>query len=239
MAVPYKNKPDNKKKQIAEMFNNVSGKYDFLNHLLSLGIDKWWRKKAIKLFKQREGTCHLDIATGTGDFAFEAFKLKPKSIVGVDISAGMLSKAKEKFRKKKTNIKVSFEEGDGEHLNFPNDTFNTMTVGFGVRNFENLELGLREMHRVLAPKGQLMILEFSKPRKSPFKQLYHFYFWKVVPFIGRIVSKDDSAYHYLPESVMEFPDGQDFLSILDYTGYKNLKQHSLFFGIATIYEASK
>ncbi|MBN2667736.1 MAG: bifunctional demethylmenaquinone methyltransferase/2-methoxy-6-polyprenyl-1,4-benzoquinol methylase UbiE [Bacteroidales bacterium] len=221
------------------MFNNISAKYDFLNHLLSMGIDKLWRKKAVKIISQKKVDLLLDIATGTGDFALSALKLNPKKIVGVDISEGMLLKGKEKIIHKRLDDIISFELGDSEALQFDDNYFDAITVGFGVRNFEHLEIGLTEMLRVLKPGGQVAILEFSKPRKFPIKQLYHFYFINILPAIGRLVSKDASAYTYLPESVQEFPDGEDFIAILNKIGYNNAKQFPVSFGIATIYHADK
>jgi len=221
------------------MFNRISKKYDFLNHFLSMGIDKLWRKKAIRLLSEKPVESLLDIATGTGDFAIEALKLNPKQVIAADISEGMLQVGKDKVKKKKIDHIISFELGDAENLRFENDSFDAITVGFGVRNFENLEKGLADMYRVLKPSGQVAILEFSKPRKFPIKQLYHFYFLNILPFVGRIVSKDASAYTYLPESVQEFPDGQKFLNIMEKIGYKNIKQHPVSFGIASIYMGEK
>ena len=221
------------------MFNRISKKYDFLNHFLSMGIDKLWRKKAIRLLSEKPVESLLDIATGTGDFAIEALKLNPKQVIAADISEGMLQVGKDKVKKKKIDHIISFELGDAENLRFENDSFDAITVGFGVRNFENLEKGLADMYRVLKPNGQVAILEFSKPRKFPIKQLYHFYFLNILPFVGRIVSKDASAYTYLPESVQEFPDGQKFLNIMEKIGYKNIKQHPVSFGIASIYMGEK
>jgi len=239
LALPYKNKTESKKEQVALMFNRISKRYDFLNHFLSMGIDKLWRKKAIRLLSDKPVESLLDIATGTGDFAIEALKLNPKQIIGSDISEGMLQVGKQKVKKKKLDNIISFELGDAENLRFENDSFDAITVGFGVRNFENLEKGLADMHRVLKPNGQVAILEFSKPKKFPIKQLYHFYFLNILPFVGRIVSKDASAYTYLPESVQEFPDGERFLEIMKKVGYKNPKQYPVSFGIASIYMGEK
>jgi demethylmenaquinone methyltransferase/2-methoxy-6-polyprenyl-1,4-benzoquinol methylase len=239
LALPYKNKTESKKEQVALMFNSISKRYDFLNHFLSMGIDKLWRKKAIRLLSNKSVEKLLDIATGTGDFAIEALKLNPKQIIGADISDGMLQVGKEKVKKKKIDHIISFELGDAENLNFTDNTFDAITVGFGVRNFENLEKGLADMYRVLKPKGQVAILEFSKPKSFPIKQLYHFYFLNILPFIGRMISKDSSAYTYLPESVQEFPDGELFLNIMNKIGYRNTKQYSVSFGIASIYIGEK
>lgn len=239
MALPYKENTDNKKKQVATMFNNISHRYDFLNHLLSMGIDKLWRKKAVRLLSQRPVKRLLDIASGTGDFAISGLKLKPEQIIGSDISEGMLKVAKEKIKKKGLTDIISFELGDAEDIKHEDKSFDAITVGFGVRNFENLEKGLSEMHRVIKDGGQVAILEFSKPRQFPIKQFYNFYFLRILPLIGKMVSKDASAYTYLPESVQEFPDGQDFVDIMQKVGYKNIKQYPVTFGIASIYWGEK
>lgn len=238
-VIPYKEDKGTKKEQVATMFNNISKKYDFLNHFLSLGIDIIWRKKAIKLLKQQQPKQILDIATGTGDFAIAALKLNPEKVTGVDISEGMLNVGKEKIKSKNLENKIELQLGDSENLNFKDNTFDAYTVGFGVRNFENLEKGLSEMLRVLKPNGSAIILEFSKPKKFPTKQLYNFYFNNILPGIGRLFSKDSSAYTYLPESVNAFPDGEDFIQILTKLGYKNPKIITLMFGIASIYKANK
>ena len=239
MALPYKENTDNKKKQVAQMFNNISVRYDFLNHLLSLGIDKLWRKRAISLLKNRPVEDLLDIASGTGDFAVAGLKLNPKRVIGSDISEGMLNVGKEKIKKKGLENIISFELGDAEDIKHPEHSFDAITVGFGVRNFENLEKGLSEMHRVLRNNGQVAILEFSKPKTFPIKQLFNFYFLKILPLIGKMLSKDASAYTYLPESVQEFPDGENFLDIMEDVGYRNVKQYPVTFGIASIYWGEK
>lgn len=238
-VVPYKEEVGSKKEQVATMFNNISKKYDFLNHFLSLGIDIVWRKKAIKLLKPTSPKQILDIATGTGDFAIAALKINPTKVTGIDISEGMLNVGKQKIKEKGLEDKIELALGDSENLNFNDSTFDAYTVGFGVRNFENLEKGLSEMLRVLKPNGTAVILEFSKPKKFPIKQLYNFYFNKILPGIGKLVSKDSSAYTYLPESVDAFPDGSDFLQILTKLGYKDVKAIPLMFGIASIYKANK
>lgn len=239
MALPYKENTDNKKKQVATMFNNISHRYDFLNHLLSMGIDKLWRKKAIKLLNNRPVKRLLDIASGTGDFAISGLKLKPIQVIGSDISEGMLKVGKEKVKKKGLSDIITFELGDAEDIKHEDKSFDAITVGFGVRNFENLEKGLSEMYRVLKDNGQVAILEFSKPRQFPIKQFYNFYFLRILPLIGKMVSKDASAYTYLPESVQEFPDGQEFVTIMEKLGYKNIKQYPVTFGIASIYWGEK
>lgn len=238
-VIPYKENTETKKEQVATMFNNISHKYDFLNHFLSLGIDILWRKKAIRLLKPSQPKIILDVATGTGDFAIEALKLDPTQIIGVDISEGMLNVGKEKMKAKGVDNIISLEVGDSEDLRFETNFFDAYTVAFGVRNFENLEKGLSEMLRVLKPNGTAIILEFSKPKKFPIKQLYHFYFNKILPGIGNLISKDNAAYTYLPESVYAFPDGVNFTSLLSKIGYKNAQAIPLMFGIATIYKANK
>ncbi len=239
MATPYKNNSDSKKEQVASMFNNISHRYDFLNHFLSMGIDKSWRKKAVRILSKQKVDCLLDIASGTGDFAIAALKLKPKRIIGADISEGMLRVGEEKIAKKGFQDIINFQLGDSENLKFESESFDAITVGFGVRNFENLEQGLSEMFRVLKKDGQVAILELSKPRTFPFKQIYNFYFNSILPSIGKLISKDILAYRYLPESVQEFPDGEDFLNILNQLGYRDTKEYRLTFGVASIYYAKK
>jgi demethylmenaquinone methyltransferase/2-methoxy-6-polyprenyl-1,4-benzoquinol methylase len=238
-VIPYKDKDASKKQQVEEMFDNISKKYDFLNHFLSMGIDVLWRKKAIKMLKPYKPKIILDVATGTGDFAIESMVLNPEKVIGIDLSEGMLSVGREKLKKKKLDSVIELLKGDSENLPFNDNYFDAYTVGFGVRNFENLEKGLSEMLRVLKPKGQAVILEFSKPKKFPVKQLYNFYFKYILPGIGNTISKDKAAYTYLPESVIAFPEGDDFLAILRKTGYTNVSAHSLLFGIATIYRGEK
>ena len=238
-VIPYKEKTAGKKEQVATMFNNISKKYDFLNHFLSLGIDILWRKKAIKMLQKSQPKQILDIATGTGDFAIEALKLNPIKVTGIDISEGMLSVGKEKIKAKGVDHIISLELGDSENLRFDDNYFDAYTVGFGVRNFENLKKGLSEMLRVLKPNGTAIILEFSKPKAFPIKQIYNFYFNAMLPGIGKLVSKDNAAYTYLPESVDAFPDGKDFTKILSEIGYQNITETRLMFGIASIYKANK
>jgi demethylmenaquinone methyltransferase/2-methoxy-6-polyprenyl-1,4-benzoquinol methylase len=222
------------------MFNNISKTYDFLNHFLSLGIDIIWRKQAIKELIKDQPQTILDVATGTGDFAFEALAmLKPKKIIGVDISQGMLEIADQKIIKRNKSEVFEVRLGDSEKLLFDDDTFDAVTVAYGVRNFENLEKGIADMLRVLKPGGKAVILEFSKPKTFPIKQLYHFYFNYVTPTVGKIFSKDASAYTYLPESVNAFPDGKRFTDLMDKVGYKNTKAKPLAFGICSIYTGNK
>jgi len=238
-VVPYSENKKSKKEQVATMFDNISQSYDLLNHTLSFGIDILWRRKAIRMLKPFAPKTVLDIATGTGDFALEALRLKPSKIVGIDISKGMLDVGKKKIKKRGLTDIIELKEGDSENLAFEDNIFDVLTVGFGVRNFENLEKGLSEMYRVTKKGGHLMIIEFSKPAKFPIKQLYNFYFNSILPKIGKIVSKDNAAYKYLPESVAAFPDGQSFLKILNNVGYKKAKCIPLTFGISSIYWARK
>jgi demethylmenaquinone methyltransferase/2-methoxy-6-polyprenyl-1,4-benzoquinol methylase len=238
-VVPYKDKQDSKKDQVAEMFNNISPKYDLLNHVLSLGIDIIWRKKAIKFLKKDQPKLILDIATGTGDFAIEALVLNPDKIIGVDISEGMLSEGKKKMIKRGLQDKIEMQLGDSEGLLFEDNKFDAVIVSFGVRNFENLEKGLADMYRVLKPGGKTVILEFSKPKGFPMKQAYAFYSSKILPQVGKIVSKDNSAYTYLPESVQAFPDGEDFLLVLKKVGFHSTVCKPLTFGISSIYIGQK
>ena len=221
------------------MFDNIAPRYDFLNHFLSLGIDKIWRRKAIRILSEFKPGFLLDVATGTGDFAIAAAKIKPAKIVAFDISEQMLNVGRIKAEKIGLSKLIEFKKGDSESMPFPDQAFDAITVAFGVRNFENLEKGLCEFRRVLKPNGVAVILEFSKPKCFPFKQLYFFYFFTILPFVGRLVSKDRSAYSYLPESVKVFPDDQKFLTILRSCGFSRSKQKRLSFGIATIYIAQK
>ena len=236
---PYNKANASKKEEVEEMFDNISGKYDFLNHFLSLGIDKLWRKKAIKILKEFQPKVIMDMATGTGDFAVEALKLNPERVVGVDISNGMLEVGRKKMRKKGVEQIVEMVQGDSENLTFEDATFDAFTVGFGVRNFQNLDAGLTEMLRVLKPGGIGLILEFSKPKKFPVKQYFKFHSKYIIPTIGKAISKDKAAYKYLPESVAAFPEGQAFMNIMSDVGYNNLKSKIVGGGIATIYYGVK
>jgi demethylmenaquinone methyltransferase / 2-methoxy-6-polyprenyl-1,4-benzoquinol methylase len=239
-VLPYT--PDrSKKEQVAEMFNNIAHSYDFLNHFFSLGIDKIWRKKAIKMLREEAPQKVLDVATGTGDFAMEAVRmnLASEKIIGVDISEGMLAKGREKIAAKGWQERIELRLGDSENLPFEPASFDGIMVAFGVRNFQNLQLGLTDMARVLKPNGTLIVLEFSKPKNFPMKQLFGFYFKVIMPGIGRLVSKDHRAYTYLPESVNAFPEGEEFLSILKKCGYSQCTRRPVGGGIATIYKAKK
>ena len=236
---PYGDDRTSKKQEVATMFNNISAKYDFLNHFLSLGIDKLWRRRAIKELKSIKPKRMLDIATGTGDFALEALKINPNNIIGVDISEGMLKVGMVKMKSKQVDHIISLRLGDSENLPFENEAFDAITVGFGVRNFENLEKGLSEMLRVLKPGGKAVVLEFSKPKSFPIKQLFSFYSNYFIPFFGKLFSKDQRAYSYLPESVKVFPEGQAFRDILIQVGFENVASFTVSGGIATIYSGTK
>lgn len=239
-VTPYRDSEASKKEQVATMFNNISGTYDFLNHFLSLGVDVLWRKMAIRELIQDKPKIILDVATGTGDFAFESIKiLKPKKISGVDISEGMLAVAREKIARRNLQDIFEVSMGDSEKLLFEDNQFDAVTVAYGVRNFEHLENGLADMLRVLKPSGKAVILEFSKPKVFPVKQAYNFYFKYITPSIGKLLSKDASAYSYLPESVAAFPDGTHFTELMEKVGFQNTKWRPLAFGICSIYTGTK
>lgn len=236
---PYNNEATSKKEEVAEMFDNISKRYDFLNHFLSLGIDKIWRRKAIKKLRDLKPKRILDIATGTGDFAIAALKLNPKEVIGVDISQGMLNVGIDKMKRKGVDSVITMKLGDSEELPFEDGYFDALTVGFGVRNYENLEKGLKDMLRVLRPGGMAVILEFSKPKKFPMKQAFGFYSKRIIPFFGKRISKDERAYAYLPESVAAFPEGKEFTDILEKIGYTKVSAQTVSGGIATIYSGTK
>jgi demethylmenaquinone methyltransferase/2-methoxy-6-polyprenyl-1,4-benzoquinol methylase len=228
-----------KKEEVAQMFNNISANYDFLNHFLSLGIDHLWRKRAVKQLKAAQPKMMLDLATGTGDFAIACLKLNPEKIIGMDISSGMLEVGKVKMKKRAFDHIIDMQLGDSENLPFDSNTFDAITVGFGVRNFENLEKGLSEMLRVLKPGGKAVVLEFSKPKTFPIKQLFGFYSKVMIPLFGKYISKDERAYSYLPESVAVFPEGAAFTAVLQKVGYQTQVPIRLSGGIASIYIGTK
>ena len=228
-----------KKQQVAQMFDDISGRYDFLNRLLSLGIDRGWRTKVRKALSEKQHGQILDVATGTADLAIELSKIPDSNIVGVDISAGMLKKGDVKIAKAGLQKSIRLQLADSESLPFDDATFDAVTVAFGVRNFENLQQGLNEMLRVTRPGGHLYILEFSKPKNRFFSGLYWFYFKKILPGVGKLVSSSVSAYSYLPRSVAAFPEGAVFAAIAKDCGAKSVLIKPLTFGVSTLYICEK
>ena len=220
---------------VASLFNSIANTYDFLNHVLSGGIDFYWRRRALKLLDNPFPKNILDVASGTGDFAIAAAKAGGKMIYGIDIAEKMLDIGKSKIRNKGLTGKIKLEIGKAEALIFEENSFDSAIVAFGVRNFENLEKGLSEMHRVVKTSGKILVLEFSKPKAFPIKQIYFFYFKRILPLLGKLISKHHEAYSYLPNTVMQFPEGDDFLKILNQTGFKETEQRRLTFGIASVY----
>ena len=238
--LPYENSKLGKKRQIARMFDSIAHRYDLLNRLLSFGFDKHWRKKALKELEGENVGHLLDVATGTGDFALNAISLGlARRVTGLDISQKMLYLARRKANKPEFAGKVDFREGDAENLPFENNTFDVVTVAFGVRNFENPDRGLSELLRVLKPNGKLIILELSQPKGFPIKQFYNFYSKRVLPYVGRVISADQSAYDYLPKSVAAFPQGKAFINLLTQSGYKNIRWTNLSFGTCSLYTGIK
>lgn len=235
---PY-NTDKSKKEEVAQMFNNISARYDFLNHFLSLGIDHIWRRKAVNKLREIQPKRILDLATGTGDFAIALLKLNPSQIIGMDISSGMLDVGKNKMKAKQVSHIIDMQLGDSENMPFEDGYFDAITVGFGVRNYEHLEKGLTEMLRVTRSGGKIVILEFSKPKRFPIKQAFGFYSRFIIPFFGKRISKDEKAYAYLPESVAAFPEGKAFTDILSKLGYKQVESTLVTGGIATIYTGIK
>lgn len=235
---PY-NDESSKKEQVEFMFDAIAPKYDLLNRILSLGIDISWRKKVIQIIKKEKSKFILDIATGTGDLAIALAKTDTTKIIGLDLSEQMLSFGREKIKNNRLDSKIDMIKGDSEQLEFPDNHFDAVTAAFGVRNFGNLNKGLAEMYRVTKKEGNLVILEFSKPTNKFFKTIYYFYFCYVLPFIGKLISKDSRAYTYLPESVEAFPSGNEFVKILEEIGFKTIKWIPLTFGISSIYWAKK
>ena len=236
---PYKSSSLSKKEQVAEMFDNVSGRYDLLNRLMTFGLDVSWRRQVVSIVAKKNPEKILDIATGTGDFAIMLAKLKPEKIIGLDLSKGMLEIGKNKVKAKKLDHIIEMVLGDSEQLPFKDDYFDAITVGFGVRNFEDIDKGLQEICRVLKPGGNFVVLETAQPEKFPMKQLYRFYAKYIIPVLGKILSKDKSAYTYLPESASKFPYGKIFNNILIKNGFNNATDKPLTFGVASIYTATK
>ena len=236
---PYKDSSLGKKEQVTQMFDTISGDYDGLNRVISFGIDIKWRKKVVNIVKESAPKTVLDIATGTGDLAINLAETDADKIVGLDISSGMLEIGKQKIKNKNLDSKIDMILGDSENMPFEDNTFDAVTVAFGVRNFETLENGLKEILRVLKPGGTFVILETSMPDKTPYKQGYNFYTKNILPLIGKTFSKDKTAYKYLCESASVFPYGEALNNILRKTGFKDVKDLPQTFGVATIYVSSK
>ncbi len=225
-----------KREEVRIMFDSIAWRYDFLNHFLSFGTDLRWRRKAINEIALRiKPDRILDLATGTCDLAIASLRLKPEKVTAIDISQRMLEEGRKKLYRKKLNQKIELMIGDSEELPFEDSIYDVVMVSFGIRNFEDYEAGLAEMYRVLKKGGAAMILEFSMPSKFPFKHIYSFYFHKILPFFGALFSKDKVAYNYLPDSVSSFPEGDDFLKLMEITGFRKLKQRRLTGGVASIY----
>ncbi|TWO33504.1 bifunctional demethylmenaquinone methyltransferase/2-methoxy-6-polyprenyl-1,4-benzoquinol methylase UbiE [Seonamhaeicola sediminis] len=236
---PYKDSTLGKKEQVTKMFDNISGDYDGLNRVISFGIDVKWRKKVVKLVNGTNPESILDIATGTGDLAINLAQTKASRIIGLDISSGMLEIGKAKVSSKSLDNRIEMVLGDSENMPFDDNTFDAITVAFGIRNFENLEKGLKEILRVLKPNGTFVILETSVPTKTVYKQGYKFYTKNILPLIGKVFSKDRSAYKYLSESASVFPYGEALNNILRKIGFINVEDFPQTFGVATIYKSSK
>lgn len=236
---PYADSELSKKQQVQQMFDNISGKYDLLNRILSMGIDKNWRKKVVQSVKKSNPKTVLDIATGTGDLAIQIAKETDAKISGFDLSFGMLEVGRKKVMEQNLTDRITMIQGDAEHMPFEDGSFDCITVAFGVRNFENLEKGLDEIYRVLKPGGRFLILEFSQPEAFPMKQLYSFYSKNILPQVGKKISKDASAYTYLPDSVKVFPYGKEMVKILKKSKFSQTTDKRLTFGIASIYDSLK
>ena len=238
-VTPYQDSDLGKKEQVTQMFDTISENYDGLNRVISFGIDIKWRKRVVAILKKKKPEMLLDIATGTGDLAINLVQTGAKKIVGLDISPGMLEVGKKKVLAKQMEKTIEMIEGDSENLPFEDNTFDAVTVAFGVRNFETLEKGLSEIYRVLKPTGTFVVLETSVPTKTPYKQGYHFYTKNILPRIGKLFSKDDSAYAYLSESASVFPHGENFNNILRKIGFIDVVNKPQTFGVASIYVATK
>jgi demethylmenaquinone methyltransferase / 2-methoxy-6-polyprenyl-1,4-benzoquinol methylase len=242
-AIPFllerKNEVMAEKEKVRKLFDDISGRYDFLNHFLSFGIDRRWRKKFVRVLAGSPPRRILDVATGTGDLAIAMAGMSPEKIVGIDISDRMMEIGKKKVEAKHFDRIIEFLQGDAESIPFPDSSFDAVTVAFGVRNFENLEKGLSEMKRILRPGGTMLILEFSHPETGAVRSLYRFYSKFIIPFIGRKISKNDQAYNYLPETIAAFPSGLDFIRIMEKAGMEKNTYISLTFGISTIYSGVK
>ncbi|HEY0261795.1 MAG TPA: bifunctional demethylmenaquinone methyltransferase/2-methoxy-6-polyprenyl-1,4-benzoquinol methylase UbiE [Chitinophagales bacterium] len=228
-----------KKEQVREMFDNIANNYDFLNRVMSLGIDRTWRTKAVNYIGETKPQMILDLATGTGDFAIEALRLNPKQIVGLDLSEEMMEIGRKKATAHNAATILTFQQGESENMPFADNTFDAITVGFGVRNFENLEKGLSEMLRVLKPGGRVAVLEAARPMNFPFRQIFDVYYKYIMPLFGKLFSKDARAYSYLPESINAFPEGPKFVALLSKIGFKNAEFKPLTFGSCAFYQCEK
>lgn len=227
------------KEYVRSLFDAIAYRYDLLNHLLSGGVDLYWRRSAIEYFVPLRPQRILDVATGTADLSLAALRLAPTEVIGVDISEPMLEVGRTKIKRKGKESIIRLQTGEAENLAFPEGSFDASMVAFGARNFEDLDKGLSEMFRVLRTGGRIVVLEFSRPRSFPFKQLYMFYFRTILPVVGRLISKDKAAYQYLPDTVMRFPEGEEFLRHLRSAGFSEVTEQRLTFGIATIYSGVK
>jgi demethylmenaquinone methyltransferase/2-methoxy-6-polyprenyl-1,4-benzoquinol methylase len=227
------------KAYVRSLFDKIAYRYDLLNHLLSGGVDLYWRRAAIQTLTHLQPKRILDVATGTADFALASLRLGPDEVIGVDISDPMLEVGRKKIARRHLTERIRLYNGEAEQLQFDTGSFDAAIVAFGARNYEDLDKGLSEMNRVLRPGGMIVVLEFSRPKVFPLKQLYFFYFKQILPFIGRMISKDQDAYQYLPDTVMRFPEGEAFLDRLNTAGFSSLREQRLSFGIATIYTGVK
>ena len=239
MIPPVFEEKSTKQEYVRSLFDGIASHYDFLNHFLSSGFDILWRRHAIRFLRESHPRLILDVATGTADLAIEAARSLGASVIGIDISNQMLSLGRRKISQKGLIELISLRPGNAESLEFEDNMFDAVTVAFGVRNFSDAGKGLTEMHRVLKPGGMAVILEFSKPRIFPVRQIYNLYFERILPFLGGVISESRESYDYLPNSVREFPDNTRFLELLHSVGYSNTRQHRLTFGIATIYLGTK
>lgn len=239
-VLPHEDSKLTKKEQVSQMFDNIAPRYDFMNHFLSMGIDKGWRKNAIAQLIHIKPETVLDVATGTGDLAILTYTiLHPKKVVGIDISEGMLELGRIKLKERKLNNVIEFTKGDAENVLFPDASFDAVTVAFGVRNFQDLEKGLTEMLRVLKPGGKVVILEFSKPKQPPVKAFYNLYMNRIAPFFGKLFAKNKEAYQYLNNSINAFPEREELLRIMKKCGYAKTYYKPQTMGICCIYCGSK
>jgi demethylmenaquinone methyltransferase/2-methoxy-6-polyprenyl-1,4-benzoquinol methylase len=238
-VTPYADSGSGKKVQVEQMFDSISHRYDFLNRFLSAGIDTWWRKKMIAELRAESPRLMLDIATGTADVAIALSRLHPEKITGIDLSEGMLARGRKKIQAKGLDQQIDLLKADSENLPFKDNTYDAVTVAFGVRNFENLDAGLAEMARVLKPGAKVVILEFSRPKAFPVKQLYDLYFRYFCPWWGKLFSRDASAYSYLYESVQAFPEGKQFEARMQAAGFREIKGRRMTFGIVSLYTGLK